>query len=132
MSCKQKYFFVAGLVRTTLNAHTQAGSPHQRGDSLCNLVNMEWRHSQTTNIDKIDKLQVYPNPTEGEITFDFELATQQQGELLLYNLQGQEVFKYKIPTETDKFTVNLSSLVSGMYMYKITGNESFTGKIIIE
>lgn len=101
-------------------------------DSLCNLVNMEWRHSQTTNIDKMDKLQVYPNPTEGEITFDFELVTQQQGELLLYNLQGQEVFKYKIPTETDKFTINLSSLVTGMYMYKITGNESFTGKIIIE
>ena len=100
-------------------------------DSLCNLVNMQWRHAQA--ISEVTKgLQVYPNPTIDKVIFDFETVTTNQSDLFIYNLQGQQILHIYIPAETDKISVDVSHFLTGMYLYKIVGNATFTGKLIIE
>ncbi len=102
----------------------------------CNLVNMQWRQGQAhpqvlSNL--LETLQVYPNPTEGNITFDFGAPIKETKMLYLYNTQGQIVLSQTISVEVQKFSTSLSQLASGMYFYRVQGlSNTITGKIIIE
>lgn len=100
-------------------------------DSLCNLVNMEWRNAQPI-VEKKDGLQVYPNPTTGEITFDFINAITEKQLLYIYNLQGQVVFQKEIEAELSKLTISFPNITKGIYLYRVEGTKAHTGKIILE
>jgi photosystem II stability/assembly factor-like uncharacterized protein len=79
-------------------------------------------HYQTANT-----LTIYPNPTFDKVTIE----TPSTGFLSVHNLCGQQLLK-KIVTET-KTVIDISKLKSGIYIVKLSGNNSVRiGKVIKE
>ena len=68
---------------------------------------------------------MYPNPSNGE--FNIEFYDAETAKVEIYSLQGQKVFE----TETNA-TVQVANLQSGMYIVKVSKNEtSETKKLVI-
>ena len=73
------------------------------------------------------KFKIYPNPVRDSI----KISSQENGELAIYNLSGQEV--RSIDKTSDEIEINVSDISSGIYVVKLTsGNRVATKKVIIE
>lgn len=68
---------------------------------------------QTPNTD----FNIYPNPTSGQVTLEFESAKTESGILKLYNVSGKLVFEQALKLESGKnvHTVNISKVAQGVY-----------------
>jgi len=83
---------------------------------------------------QIASVKVFPNPTKGIITFEFDNMVQNTYKLTIYNILGKQVDQLQIPSSKHGFKVNLNHLPSGLYFYKIMNNTElvYSGKIIKE
>ncbi len=72
------------------------------------------------DVDKIQGLKMYPNPTKGNVIFDLQEAIKT---IELYNLQGKVIKRF-----TTK-EIDISAISNGIYIVKIT---SISGKIAIK
>ncbi len=78
------------------------------------------------------ELSAYPNPATDFIQLEFDAAPT-NGQVELFNLQGQRVLVEPISQGTTAHYLELNGLVSGIYLAKLTvGTESKVQKIIIE
>jgi hypothetical protein len=66
---------------------------------------------------------IEPNPNNGLFTLNYISADAQNTDLIIYNLQGQEVFKQNISAAKGENNIEyrLSDLPDGLYIYKIGG-----------
>ena len=84
---------------------------------------------------KPTSLNVYPNPTYGELTFEFNKPIPIKTYISFYNMLGQKIKTFSLPEsiENKSTKVNLSGLASGLYFYRvrIEGEESFKGKVVL-
>lgn len=84
---------------------------------------MIWRPDMSTsNLDKITRVSVYPNPTKDILKIQSEKPVESLG---VYSLAGQNVLNNKIGNLTE---INVSSLPSGVYLLKMVIN----GKVVVE
>lgn len=60
-------------------------------------------------------LKSYPNPVTDKLTLEFS-SSQIQGNILLYNVKGEEVLS--VPVTGTKMTINVSQLQNGVYLIK--------------
>jgi hypothetical protein len=76
---------------------------------------------------------VYPNPTEGDVTLEFNLTSPDTYTITLTNVIGQEIYTLKenLKTGTSLKKLNLSGFGKGVYMLTIKGHSSFSVKKII-
>jgi hypothetical protein len=73
-------------------------------------------------------LQVYPNPSNGEVIFD--LVSNTKGKIIIWDLLGNIVLQKSITNRKTK--VNTKGLNSGLYLYKLkTDKTSYSGKIMV-
>ena len=66
--------------------------------------------------------QIAPNPVLDELTISvtgFDSATEY--ELVIYSINGQEVYRANANSATDNHVVNVKSLASGTYILKASG-----------
>jgi len=84
--------------------------------------------------DQKGKIKLFPNPTMGVITFEFDNMNYNSLELTIYNVLGKQVGSYQIYGSESKYKVNLSRLENGLYYYKIMSKTGllYAGKIIKE
>ncbi len=75
----------------------------------------------------INRLSVYPNPTSNSVKIVSEKKIQK---IAVFNLFGQTVFTKKIDAENT--TIDLSSFANGVYMLKISSENSSIFKKIIK
>jgi hypothetical protein len=76
--------------------------------------------------------KVYPNPTTGMITLEFTQSKGKKTEISVSNLIGAEVFRKEFEV-AEKFEVDLSNQVSGIYLLKvIIDNQQYISKIVIK
>jgi hypothetical protein len=61
-----------------------------------------------------DRLIVHPNPFQNQVTFTINDAGASDGELFIYNPQGQLITSMKLARQA---TLNLNNLSSGIYFY---------------
>lgn len=85
----------------------------------------------TQNIPEFDKVKIFPNPAKDNLIIeipDFQGVTY----FLIYNIHGQKIIKQQIKNTSTR--INVSELLSGVYLYTIsTNNENIAkGKVIIE
>lgn len=74
---------------------------------------------------------IYPNPSSGLLTVDFDTSRTQRLKIELMDVLGKRVY-INLLTPTNK-TLNLGSLQKGMYFALFTeGNKSFVKKIILK
>ncbi len=71
------------------------------------------------------KITIFPNPASTQITIE----THDQGQLTILNLQGQELLNQQI--SEPKTRVDISTLPSGVYLVKLTGEQQVqVGKFV--
>jgi hypothetical protein len=95
-----------------------------------------------TTIVGIDELKngiafnMYPNPSNGNTNIVFDLSQDQNVNVSIYNLLGEQVYsisKEKMEAGHQMITVAGGNLASGMYMVKLTtDNATTTQKLIIQ
>jgi len=75
-------------------------------------------------------LEVFLNPTTGEVQFRFIEASNRTIVCKLTDILGREVYLGRHPLGAKSFQINLSGLPSGLYFYQVEGaSGSYFGKI---
>lgn len=79
-------------------------------------------------------LKLYPNPTAGHFTLEFEQPSKGKTEVVIYDLAGKEVYRDSAKGKgTYKNEIDLSKNGSGTYLIHIhTGNNHFVKKLILQ
>jgi Secretion system C-terminal sorting domain len=74
-------------------------------------------------------LQVWPQPSEGELTVAFESAQAQNGVLRLYNTAGQLVLRHEVAVQSggNVLRLDLGHLPAGLYALHMVGGD---GRVI--
>lgn len=76
-------------------------------------------------------VSVYPNPTNGQFTFDFNIPI--NGIIEIYDITGREVFS-QMTSDNYQLSINLSGQPNGMYFYQVINNNGSLikeGKLVI-
>jgi hypothetical protein len=102
-----------------------------------NNITLEWnlikcKTNKFTDISLTDnqntQLKVYPNPAADKINID--CAIRQDLTLQIYNTFGQSVLKRELNNQTNE--IDISSLIRGIYILKLTSPKGTIEKIIIK
>ena len=83
----------------------------------------------------ITNLEVYPNPSKGMISINFESQESQNVEISITNYLGEKVFKQEVSNLINTYnrTIDLSDKANGIYLLSIkTNNKIFNKKIVIQ
>ncbi|WMX13644.1 T9SS type A sorting domain-containing protein [Aureispira sp. CCB-E] len=73
--------------------------------------------TQTIEMDNKNSLSIFPNPSNGQFSIVFELASEQSLRPTLYNLQGQVVYEFAQKTgQNVNYEANLEHLSAGTYV----------------
>ena len=83
------------------------------------VIRMANTEKSINNSDLIVK--VYPNPTKDQITIEFTQRSEGFGQIIIFNMLGQEVLNKYFDTN-QKARINTSILDAGVYFYKIIKN----------
>lgn len=81
-------------------------------------------------------LEIYPNPTTGNVNIEFELEKDQNVRLILLDIQGKEVLNLldneNLSSGKHQLNYDVSDLPSGIYMMQfVTESESRFNKLVI-
>ena len=80
--------------------------------------------------------QNFPNPFNGSTKVQVQLETPSELSLVITNLTGQKVIELNkgyVPAQTHTFTIDATTLQSGVYFYTVTaGSSQVTKKMIVE
>jgi hypothetical protein len=72
--------------------------------------------------------KLYPNPSNGAVTLQYELPNgETEGELILYNMQGMEVKRYKIDNTFSDILLDNTQLPAGTYFYQLQTSKGAVG-----
>ena len=92
--------------------------------------------NQTVGVDdfNFNTFNVYPNPSTGQIQLRLDSPNTESVKVLVYDLQGRQVFTFTDVNTTSKFNklLDFSSLAKGVYLLKVfKGKLTGTRKIIL-
>jgi hypothetical protein len=131
-SCNfQPYSFYLGSKRTYV------GLPNNPDYSLGTLVGSPC-DTITTNVTSQlstfnSQLSTYPNPTfsNSEITFTY-LSQGSATEIIINNIDGKEVARYRLPQWSSTQTVKLPQMARGIYAVRLTGANAAVQKLVVQ
>lgn len=78
-------------------------------------LELDYTVGLTESLTKSLNVQIFPNPTTDQITFDLEQEL--QGDLIIYDVLGREVLNLKI--NGNRIVADMQHLESGNYLYRI-------------
>ncbi len=73
-------------------------------------------------------VKVYPNPSDGDITIQYKFLGTDKCEFELYDVFGRKVYTHSLPSDATSFTLNGTSLSSGVYYYRAMQGQKSLGK----
>jgi hypothetical protein len=81
-----------------------------------------------------ENLKVYPNPSKGEMNFEFDLEGKEKALVTVTDVNGKEIFREEIKDKGHfKRTVQLGENAKGVYILTITeGKKKSTAKLVFE
>ena len=80
------------------------------------------------------EVQVYPNPASNSLNIAYDFANTDDGEFMLYSLEGKLLMQTSLPKTQNLITVNTASLNNGVYFYSVyndSGSFVANGKLVI-
>lgn len=78
-----------------------------------------------------DIFNLFPNPTEGQVTLDITSSNNQTLYVTVYNTFGQLVKSERILPGTYRHTIDLSTESAGVYVVNVKSGNQFTSKKVI-
>lgn len=92
-------------------------------------------NSGVNELENINSLNAFPNPANGKTTISFNVRSNEQLNIALYNLVGQKVMDItngKFSAGNHEVEANLSNLKAGVYVYSISnGTNTQSRKLVI-
>jgi len=76
-------------------------------------------------------VSIYPNPASTQLTIEFNYNLETSSAFILYDITGRKVLEQNLSKNSNKFTLDISSLQNGVYFYKTSSDNSIKGKLII-
>ena len=72
----------------------------------------------------VSQFSVYPNPVEGELTIDFDVANSQKTDLVITDISGKRIAQHSLFANEghNKAYISTSDLRSGVYLITIVTN----------
>ena len=88
--------------------------------------------TSTTKVEPVSSLSIFPNPATNYITVTYEDLRNQRGQLELVSITGQVLYTRMLNTVNDTIQINVSDMSSGVYLIRLSNNESVSiEKVII-
>ena len=114
-----------GLLGYGNNAIVQAPIDQVVGDMVAAAENGTFVKTSGINNSKAElNVRVYPNPTQGNITFTLPVA--QNVTLSVFDITGKVIINKNVASSNGSYVLNLNEVQSGMYFYQVTVNNSTT------
>ena len=92
-------------------------------------------NERNENINNSLSLKVFPNPSTGQVNFEFYIDKKSNVTISLFDIYGNElmlIVNKEFNQGTHKFNYYVGNLSSGIYICKIkANNKSMTSKIIL-
>ena len=88
---------------------------------------------ETPSLSTFEKVKVYPNPTNGELTINYDLSTDQDVEILVRDLSGKLLYRKQIAgvEGENEGQLNLSTYTKGLYLLQLkSGERNVTRKVV--
>ncbi len=83
--------------------------------------------NQTIN-QQISKINIYPNPNNGNMQVLYSIPANESGVFGLYDVLGNLLLSYPISGGTKTFTIDGSNLAKGVYFYQVYSNNKLVAK----
>jgi Secretion system C-terminal sorting domain len=114
-----------------IGAPCQSGTWRKAAES--STINMGSNIIQNVNTDTIIKaIDIYPNPTDGNLNIQFGYKDEKHVEVFIYNNLGEMVYSKNLGTVTNtKSEINLDNEPEGLYIVKIIAEGEVTHQSII-
>jgi len=80
-----------------------------------------------------EKVKVYPNPTNGELTINYDLSTDQDVEILVRDVSGKLLYRMETAGTSgeNERLINLSKYKRGLYLLQLkSGEQNVTRKVV--
>ncbi len=77
--------------------------------------------------------KLYPNPNNGNMIFEYTIAKNEIGQLIIYDITGRIINKYALNNNSNALTISEAALKNGIYFYSVTisGETKANGKFEI-
>lgn len=82
-----------------------------------------------------ERVKVFPNPAKGSVQFAFEAAGEcGWKDLTVYNMLGKMVAHASIPESASTYSLDISNLLSGVYVYRVSDKSGHVeaGRILVK
>jgi hypothetical protein len=100
----------------------------------CEVIKMpSSRYIRTKQLEENESVKLYPNPTEGTITIEYEVGEDENTTFELTDLLGKKQFRSQLSVGNNH-QLNLEQMQSGLYIYRLSLNNEIveTGKLILQ
>ena len=78
------------------------------------------------------QLNVFPNPTDGHVYINIDLASRKDGLVEIFDLLGKKVFEYAFKNLTaESIEADLSNQPKGMYTVTLRSGDEFISKKLV-
>ncbi len=112
-----------------------AVSPYFQGQIGTYLLDMKITRTSTASIDEsylTKTVNIYPNPTNGEVTVAFQSTNEIIGDINLLNIQGQLISKIPHSKKEEEVSFSMAQYPPGVYFVQIQlATGSITKKLIL-
>lgn len=116
---------------TTEGAYTYQCDPHS-GVGMSGQLTV---NAVTTGIEEAEagKLNVYPNPTEGFVSFDLGNISGDELSISLYNTLGERVKQVNV-TDNENVSISTFDMSAGVYFYQLQDGDKLVdkGKLMVK
>lgn len=102
-----------------------SGPPLSKIFQICgqlpqNISRMDSTMTGLTEVEQpLDQLKLYPNPSDSQITIDYNLNGNESGVLEIYSMEGKLVEKKQLGSFFNKVMLDISGFSAGTYMVNI-------------
>jgi hypothetical protein len=103
-----------------LHGYISPGGPWCNIPALPSVVTESGQEEPGTSSGQI---RLWPNPNDGTFNFSLKEKPQPAGEVLIYNIFGQLIYRQKLDRENMVHHITAPGLVPGMYLVRISGGE---------
>ena len=105
-------------------------TPYYLGQTGTYLLQLGVQRISTNNVEEnqlINSIKVFPNPATNQANICYQ-QLKEEGELLVYNMFGQMIFKEKLIKESSAMKFNIENYKAGLYKVIIKENSIIKGQ----
>jgi hypothetical protein len=85
-------------------------------------VDFHWKDEPIVEVVETTTFKVYPNPSTGLITVNYQLTERDNGTVEVIGLLGQQLIQKQLTSENSRMVLSLNDVSSGLYVLTVRVN----------